>query len=232
MLDLRWLPDGSGISYSAIDAKETVGSKEGSTRKMFLLKLDSEEWQTWDLDLENNSSFTEWRGDGKGFYYTRNSWESESSAPGIVERDMTTGDERYIYRPENGPRVGFPSMRCSRDFSKLAFYQFRNRKICVIDIKSGKKLNEFKGARFPSPPAWSPDGNYLMIPMWRQNTQIHVISTVDGSRKAYDLDMDFFPNSGIAVLDWAPDGTKIAFASTYTMFDAYILRNIIPEKKQ
>lgn len=122
-------------------------------------------------------------------------------------------------------------MRLSRDFSKLAFHQWFDRKIFVINIKSGKKLNEFKGPGFPSPPAWSPDENHLMISMWRQNNQLHVLSIVNGSRKAYDLDMDFYPNSGIAVLDWAPDGTKIAFASTYTMFDAYIQRNVIPEEK-
>jgi len=232
MLDLSWLPDGSGISYSAMSAEETAGSEQGATRKLFILTLDSGEWQSLDLELENKSSFTGWRGDGQGLYFMRNAWEPVSMAPGIVERDMNTGDERYIYRPEKTTRNGFPSMRCSRDFSKMAFHQWSGRKILVIDLESGKKLKEFKWGGFFSTPAWSPDGKLLMMSMYRQNNKLHVLSIADGSRESYDLDMDFFPNSGIAHLDWSPDGSKVAFASTYTTFDTYILRDVIPDTKR
>jgi len=232
MIDLRWLPDGSGISYSANSPQTTAGSKEDVDFKMYVLKLNSGEWHSWDLKLEVNASFTDWRGDGKGIYYARYPFSTKNYklAPGIVERDLTTGDERYIYRPEK--IAGFASIRCSRDFSKLAFHQILNGPLIVIDIKSGEKLNEFKDVGFPSPPTWSPDGKMLMISNWRQNNKLNVISIVDGSRKAYDVDMDFFPNSGILVMDWAPDGTKIAFANTYSKSGIYLLRDVIPEEKK
>jgi Tol biopolymer transport system component len=231
MMDLGWLPDGSGISYSAMSAEETAGSEQGATRKLFVLTLDSEQWQSWDLKLENKSSFTEWRGDGKGLYFARNAWDPTSMAPGIVELDLATGEVRYIFRPEKTTRNGFPSMRCSRDFSKMAFHQYSGRKILVIDLGSGEKLREFKWGGFFSTPTWSPDGKLLMMSSYRQNNKLHVLSISDGSRESYDLEMDFFPKSGLALVDWSPDGTKVAFASAYTTFDTYILRNVIPDSK-
>ncbi len=230
MLDLHWLPDGSGISYSASEKLDpSISSEEIVDRKLHVLNLDTDAWQSYQLKLENTSSSTAWRKDGQGFYYARNSWEPVALETGIVEHDLKTGEERYIYYPKIKEKQGFPSMRCSRDFTKIATHLFREKKLCVIDIHSGEKIQDFNFFGFPSPPAWSPDGKHLMISMWRQNQKLHVFSLLDGSKQAYDVDMEFMPNSGIVYLDWSPDGTKIAFASTYTKFDTHLLKNVIPE---
>ncbi len=225
--DLRWLPDGSGISYSGNDPQTPMGSNDVVDFKMYVLKLDSGEWNSWDLNLEVNISHTDWRGDGEGIYYSRylQGKKNYTLPTGIVERDLKTGDERYIYRPEK--RAGFPSIRCSRDFSKMAFYKIFDWKLIVIDLKSGEKLQEFEDPGFPAPPTWSPDGKKLMI---LNHDKLFVLSIEDGSRKDYDVDMSSFPQNGIRVLDWSPDGTKVAFAGTHKKLESYLLRNVILEK--
>ncbi len=227
--DLRWLPDGSGISYSGNDPQTPIGSNDIVDFKMYMLKLDSGEWHSWDLNLEVNSSFTDWRGDGKGIYYSRylQGKKNYTLDPGIVERDLTTGDERNIFRPEKN--AGFTSIRCSRDFSMMAFYKGLDWKLFIIDLKSGEKLNEFKDPGFPAPPTWSPDGKKLMI--WNHD-KIFVLSIEDGSRKGYDVDVGVIPINGIRVLDWSPDGTKVAFAGMHNKSETYLLRNVIPEKNK
>jgi Tol biopolymer transport system component len=118
--DLRWLPDGSGISYSGNDPSTPRGSNDFINFKMYVLKLDSGKWETHDLNLDANTSHTDWRGDGNAFYYSRypQGQKNFKYPCGIVERDLSTGDERYVYRPEKN--AGFPSIRCSRDFTKFS----------------------------------------------------------------------------------------------------------------
>lgn len=226
MADLQWLPDGSGVSYSAYEAEDATSSMTANSRKLYILNVKTEEWQSHPLKLENYSSSTAWRDDGQAFYYSRNSWEPVALQTGIVEHDLKTGEERYIYTSEIQERQGFTGMRCSRDYSKIATHFFREKKIGVINIKSGELVHEFKFFGFPSPPGWSPDGKLLMMSMWRQNQKLHVFSLSDSSQKAYDVDMWFAPNSGIAYLDWSPDGTKVAFTGNYTKFETYLQRNV------
>ncbi|MEE9500886.1 MAG: tetratricopeptide repeat protein [Candidatus Aminicenantaceae bacterium] len=225
--DLRWLPDGSGISYSGNSPQTPIGSNDIVDFKMYVLKFDSGEWNSWDLKLDANISHTDWRGDGKGIYYSRypQGQRDFKFDRGIVERDLTTGDERYIYRPEKN--FGSAGIRCSRDFSKLAFHQILNGPLVVIDIKSGEKLNEFKDPGFPAPPTWSPDGKKLMI--WNHD-KLFVLSVEDGSRNGYDVDPGVAPINRIRVLDWSPDGTKVAFAGMNKKFESHLLRNVIPKK--
>jgi hypothetical protein len=62
--------------------------------------------------------------------------------------------------------------------------------------------------------------------------KIFVLSIEDGSRKSYDVDMGSLAQSGIGVLDWSPDGTKVSFAGTHTKNETYLLRDVIPESKR
>jgi Tol biopolymer transport system component len=227
--DLRWLPDGSGISYSGNDPSTPRGSNDFVDFKMYVLKLDSGKWESHDLNLDANTSHTDWRGDGNAFYYSRYpQGQKDFKFPcGIVERDLATGDERYVFRPEKN--AGFPSIRCSRDFSKMAFYKIFDWKLVVIDITSGEVLHEFDDPGFPAPPTWSPDGNKLMI---RNHEKLFVLSIEDGSRKGYDVDMGSLPQSGIRVFDWSPDGTKVAFAGTHAKNETFIWRDVIPDSKR
>ena len=225
LFDLRWLSDGSAIGFSGGATKETPGWHEDMNRYvMFQLKLDTGEWQTWELDVP--WSRTEWRKDGNAFYYGENGGgESDSHRVGIIERDLTTDSKRYIYQMEDESHGVFRSLRCSRDYTKLAYYQGYGNRIEVIDIESGETLRKFPGYRDA---AWSPDGKYIMARIGLAG--LHVLSLADGSKKQYDLSK-FFPQGGIRFFDWSPDGSQVAFSFMFRKFSTHLIQDVIPADK-
>ena len=225
LFDLRWFSDGSAIGFSGNATKETPGWHEDmNPYMMFKLTLDTGEWQTWELDVP--WSRTEWRKDGNAFYYGENGGgESDSHKVGIIERDLTTDSKRYIYQMENEADGVFRALRCSRDYTKLAFYQGWGNHIEVIDIKSGETLRKFPGY---TSPAWSPDGKFIMARIGMAG--LHVLSLADGSKKQYDLS-GHLPQGGIRFFDWSPDGSQVAFSFMFARYTTHLIRDVIPAEK-
>ena len=220
---LRWLPDGSGISFCGEASHETPGWKEGMRGyRLFHLDLETGEWQTLTLDGEGWKR-SEWRGDGQGYYYNRSMSEGKFD---IAEKDIQTGDERVLC----GIGPGLYTLRCSRDYTKLAFsldFSSNLRGIEIIDTKTGKKLKEFKEFQLS---AWSPDGRYILARKGSKPSY-HVISCADSSSREYDLSENL-PQGDRWHFDWSPLGDQVAFAFRLSQFDAYIIRNAIPAEKK
>lgn len=224
LFDLRWLPDGSGIGFSGNATKETPGWHEDMNPfMMFQLKLDSGEWRTW--PLEPPWTRTEWRKDGKAVFYGVNGGESSPLNAGIVEKDLETDSERYIYQMEDGAAGVFRALRCSRDYTKLAFYQGWGNLVQVIDIQSGETLQKFPNVYGA---AWSPNGNHIMT--MRGSRAFHVFSLSDGSKQEYDLS-EFLPEGGFRFFDWSPNGSQVAFSFMFARYSTHLIRDVIPAKK-
>jgi len=218
LTDLRWLPDGSGISFCNETSDETPGWKPGMRPyRFFHLDLNTEEWRTMDLggEVVNKS---EWRGDGQGFFYTRILETGESN---VVERDIQTGNERIL----SEIRPGLQNLKCSRDYTKLAFSTYTIGTE-IIDTKTGEKIKEFK--RFYIS-AWSPDGRNIMAAGLENS--YHVISLADGTSKEYDLS-EYLPKGDRFLFDWSPLGNQVAFSFMFSKFDAYIMQVVIPAEKK
>ena len=226
LFDLRWLSDGSGIGFSGNATHETPGWHEGMNPFMvFQLKLDTGEWRTWELDLP--WSRTEWHKDGNAFFYGVNGGESNSHKAGIIEKDLASDSERYIYQLEGSAAGVFRALRCSRDYTKLAFYQEVGKHIAVIDIKSGKTLRKFLGYLNP---AWSPDGRFIMAQ--RGIAGLHVLSLADGSKREYDLSETLpLGQGGIIFFDWSPDGSQVAFSFMFARYTTHLIQDVIPTEK-
>jgi Tol biopolymer transport system component len=222
LFDVRWLPDGSGLSFTCRTTKETPGWEEGEKPfRFFQLGLDTEEWRTWALEDIAGWNRSEWRGDGQGFYFTGRKSEGWC----IMEKDLKTGIDRVVY----DVGAGFYTLRCSRDYTKLAFGTRRSSggDIVIIDPSSGEKLKEFKDfAR----PAWSPDGKHIMA---RKDSKpvFHVISYSDGTSRMYDISEDL-PKGEIVFFDWSPLGDQVAFGFRFRKADTYIIRNVLPQDKK
>ncbi len=220
LFDLRWRPDGRGISFTCRTTEESPGWKEGEIpRRFFLLDLDTEEWQTWPLDDIAGWTRTDWRGDGLGIYQTvRN-----STGMGIVDRDLKTGGKRDVFNDAGG----FSALRSSRDYTKLAFATRRfSGDAVIIDPRTGKKQKVFNDF---SRPVWSPDGKSI-IALKDNALAYHVISYSDGSSQKYDLSKNLLKGE-IVFLDWSPLGDQVVFDFRFRKADSYIIRNVLTSDK-
>ena len=108
--------------------------------------------------------------------------------PGIVERDLETGNEHYIYRSENEKDHTFSDLTCSRDYSKLAIMD-GNRNLVIVDVESDETIRKFMRGEptMMSSLAWSPDSDRIFVlnraPESRNIMSYSVISLEDGSEK-------------------------------------------------
>jgi Tol biopolymer transport system component len=218
--DLRWLPDGSGLSLSGLD-------EEGKTT-LFQLDLKTGEWKKWPIPVTSWTR-TEWSNDGKSFLYARHGFDHDEQ--GIIERNLQSGEERYVYRPEHGRGRIFKWMRLSRDHEKLVMSE-DNARIILIDLKTGERQEVTTD--FNSPIAISPDAEYILTTgnLDKPNgpRAIYVVSVKDGSAKK--LKMDFPKGTSLSTPDWSPNGKQISFVAIRPgKNELFLMKNVIPKNK-
>jgi Tol biopolymer transport system component len=222
LYDVRWHPDGTGISFSCGASNKTPGWKEGMDDffRFFRLDLKTGEWQTW--PLMDDWCRTEWRSDGQGYFYSHRekigSWQ-------IMEYDIKTDSNRVFYGESGGHHL-----RLSRDLTKLAYGTARSPdgNIVVLDTKAGDKIKEFKNfAR----PAWSPDGKSIMARgKGSDGPSYHIISYADGSSQMHELSKSL-PKGRLVFFDWSPLGDKMVFDFRFRKYDTYVIHNVIQLKR-
>jgi Tol biopolymer transport system component len=225
--DLRWLPDSSGLSLS--------GSDNDGKPTLFQLNIKTGEWKAWPIPVKT-WTHTEWSGDGKSFLYARHGFGHDE--PGIIERNIQTGAERYIYRPEEKQGDIFRELRSSRDYKKIIMTE-DNARIVLVDTKTGERREVSTDKyRDISPSAaidiaLSPDAEYLLTTATPDKsgspTAIYVLSIKDASAKK--LELDFPKGTNFSCPDWSPDGKQIAFVVHSAMtFEVYVMKNVITKQ--
>ncbi len=215
--DLRWLPDGSGLSLSGLD----------DDGKPVLFQVDfknaNAKWKTWPIPVKTWTR-TEMGKDGKSFLFFRHG--SMHDEPGIVEQNLVTGDERYVYKPERGHGNVFRQLKLSRDYTKLVFLE-DNKLIKLIDIKTGKQrdLATMKMGQV----AWSPDSEKLLSISQPEKpgmpSTLFLLSVNDGSTSKLDLDVP--KGTTIYRPDWSPDGRRIAFGLQSAVIEIHLMKDVI-----
>jgi Tol biopolymer transport system component len=218
--DLRWLPDGSGLSLSDV-------IRSGKEQTLCQLDLQTGKWKEWPIPVESWTR-TDWSKDGKSFLYLRQGFANDN--PGIIERNPETGDERYVFKPTKGLGGVMRQLKFSWDFQKLVFTVGSGR-IMLIDMESGE--NRLLGSELSGSLAWSPDAKHLISAGERNKlgfpTAMFFLSVADGSKNKVDLG---FPE-GTTFFDpsWSPDGRQLAFMAQSQILELFLMKNIIPENK-
>ncbi|MFC2141882.1 tetratricopeptide repeat protein [Acidobacteriota bacterium] len=234
MSDLHWLSDSSGLGLTVPYVDEAADDQFSIKRRLHVLKIETGKWTSPDIELPRRSNFVVWDAGEQSFYFARSHVGiKDPEDPGIIEHNVVTGEELYLYRPPDSERGLFPSLRISRDYSKLAVCAFRFSTLIVLDTISGKILDEIdKFWAFPAPPAWSPDGTLLMTMTGKPTDKLLVYSLKDRTKKVYDVKNDLLSKGQLRNLDWSPDGKKIAFTWNYSRGGDYIHHNPIPIQKK
>ncbi len=244
--NIRWLPDSSGLGYTIKDEKE----------KEAIVKLDiaTGEWKTIPIPTKFWTDI-EWSGDGKSYFYAKHRYHGDPD-PGIIEHNLETGKERYIYRPEKDKGAVFRSFRCSRDgkwmvIEQIDYVQNGINEVCQIfalDLGSGKiqtVTTALEGAvpndwmRFTWP-VWSPDRKNLLVDCNHDRSsraqELGIIPAGGGSLKKLPIVLDWPAGegfrSGFWTTDWSPDGKKIAFAVRSSKEEAFLIKNVITKDRR
>jgi Tol biopolymer transport system component len=217
---IEWMPDGCGLGIYCMNMNE----------ENFLasLSFDTEKWKVYPIPIVDGWTTLDWAGSGKAIYYGKNGLIEDGA--GIIERELETGKERYVYRPKEGSKVNFRALNSSRDYKKIVFVEANSRGT-VVDIESGESLVFFDGrVSIRSFGSWSPDGERIMAARSRDNI-LRVFSLAQGTDEEFDLGKDLPENGRIRRAKWSPDGKQVAFVLHRNKSEHLIYQNIIPKDK-
>lgn len=218
LMHLSWLPDSSGLGF------KTMWPLSGDTQPTLIrLDLESGDWKSWPVPVSWNGT---WGKDGKSYIYER----EKGNEKGLVERDLSTGEERFIYRYPEESMGAIRALKSSMDYKKLIFLRGDVGWI-VLKLETGEaKVIEGVVMRRPT---WSPDGNQIMAldtPEKGVPTRMFIMPAEGGPFKYINLGDNLPKDYQLRRPDWSPDGRQIAFHTRTWFHENYFLKNIIPKK--
>ena len=232
LMYLRWLPDGSGLSYLSTNDREVV--------TLFRVRLDTGTWESYPFPVRQRRPY-EWSRDGGSFYYTR------QGTLRIIEHELASGRERVVFSSDDDSGLSsFYRLGISRDFKKLAILVRGNPpdppsgrdavpdSVWLLDLDTEQVRivkEQVVGARYDSV-SWSPDGRYLVCAL-PNSADLEVIAVEDGRSHRITFEPGDLPSvgDGLAVFTprWSPAGDRLAFqARRRALPDVWLMEEVIP----
>ena len=180
MTVLRWLPDGTGISFIARNRQDRPILVRGT--------LADGAWETTPLPQKTNNYAFAWSPTGDSFYYIRGADELPEGSARLIEHHLATGEEEVLHTAEGRIGAMQPRIVLSPDGAELAFDRTGGYRVLSLETGSVRRVapewNE--GSR-----SWSPDGWHL--PFGCEQNEERGICIVDlgtGNVTTVDLDPD------------------------------------------
>ncbi len=217
---LRWLPDNSGIGFSAV----------GSMGKCSVYRLDliSGTWKNWKLPVQGWTTM-DWGPDKNSFVYAgwgNIIWDVNSETNGLHQLNTKTGESHNIYQPDPDTWYNFRALKFSPDYKKLTFI-FQNKKLMVLDLETGE--SKTFGENYWSS-SFSPNGKKLLAFGSFKNTKSTgiVVFSIDGKIiQQYDLGKDFTSGTRFFGVDWSSNGKQLVFSTRNMKFETYLMKNVL-----
>jgi len=242
---LSWDSEGRRLGFATFSMN--TDKKQAS---ILILDIDRGEWKTYLLsDFPYSPPHIEWSLDGMSVFYEN---RGEVTDPGIIERNLETGKQRYVYRPEQEGNFRFSSLRCSRDHQRLVFHQ-ENRDgpssmtfydVIALEIETGDVKKIYSGTDGVGAPVWSPDGRNLLVLSGIKPSiegegmgrELGIIPVAGGLLKKLKIDINWSTGlgfrHGFVSPDWSPDGKQIAFTARSVKEELFLMKNVISKNKE
>jgi Tol biopolymer transport system component len=223
---LRWSPDGRSLAIQATDSKGRQG----------IFRIDATSGEAMPIALSSRTpggggeSFTNpiWTTDGKGIYYSR--FSSAGQLTLIVERDLSSGNEREIIR-RSGPRLlvvdlspdGKYFVAPDGDwFAGPPATPARTRKwnVLLIPVSGGEARELMHGESHGGGILmWAPDSRSVFVYSIRDKStgdrEVWRVSLDDAEPQKLGLNVNFLGPLGNSDQQFHvhPDGKRVAFAA-------------------
>jgi hypothetical protein len=186
--------------------------------------------EIWDAGSLANSYLLEWTPDWKWVFHRQGGGK-------IARRDTGSGEEKLIYRAEQGRQNNF--YRVSPDDKQLAFVQDSESGEAILSVPAeggpAKSLftNDRKDWRIGymrGSLAWSRDGKYILFARVAgedRPSELWMVSSDGGAAR----------NTGLTIsgrLGWInvhPDATRIAYMHFRAVIEYWIAENFLPHTK-
>jgi len=218
----RWAPDGRSILSHA----QSTDRQEG------LFTIDPETGQATEVVAgSGNGQHAAWARDGRAIFYSSRVDRGDR----LVERNLGTGKEREIYRPDSPAYIR--DLAVSPDNRQVAFWVVdtaapRSAVLTIavpaagthralVSVRDPDAVYEFAGI------AWTPDGDRLVYVKSRtqpeQRSELWVVPAAGGEPRKCDLKVD-----GLRNLALNPDGRRVAFTAGIPTGEVWMLENFLP----
>ncbi len=215
-------PDGKQFAVTGTDQNMNFGvfainSENGDVNQLANIPVENVP-----VDPSQN-----WSPDGKGIFYIVRSPE-EREVFIIRRKDLTTGDEKDVYRG-----MHTRGMKISSDGNRFVYYRNdmpnKSYVVGILDIQSGKELELWRipeaDADDLSDPIWSSDERYVIVAkLSRQGTELWRIPVTGGTGEKLHL----FPESTYKFV-MHPNGNQLAFTQYQVNFELWVLENFLPK---
>jgi Tol biopolymer transport system component len=231
-LRLRWLPDSTAVSFAGVNTQGAA--------TLFRFDLGRSRWTQSLLPPGAPKLWTtvEWQRGGASYLTTVSAGNGRPER--IVEHDLASGRTRVVWTPQP-PVAHIDQLRLSPDFRSLAFRattagkaEPRPAGLMVLDLKTrqARMITPTQNrSGFPylrqNPPAWSPDGQHLVITaQGEKDVELQVIPVAGGAAKSLDLE----GKRAFSPPHWSPDGKQIAFAGRLFTDSYWVMEDFLPAR--